>query len=150
MNLRRCEFTSGSLTVAATLDDAGRLHSVDLPREIPANLSSADLSAVIAQLDQHPLFTGESPPFHRKAWRRMRRIPWGTALTYSELASALGSPRGMRAVGGACAANPLPLVIPCHRVLAAAGMGGFAYGIEWKAKLLELETEPRPVALTDC
>lgn len=146
LNLHRRDFSAGSLTVTATLDEVGRLHSVNLPAKIPANLSSADLSAVITELEQHPLFTEESPTFHQKAWRRMRKIPWGTALTYGELASALASPRGMRAVGGACAANPLPLVIPCHRVLAVAGMGGFAFGLDWKAKLLELETEPRPTA----
>ena len=146
VNLHEREISAGPLAVAVKLDDAGCLHSVDLPAKIPAGLTSAHLSAVMMQLERHPLFTEGSPSFRRKAWQRMRSIPWGTALTYTELASALGSPRGMRAVGGACAANPLPLVIPCHRVLAAAGMGGFAYGLEWKAKLLELETEPRPKA----
>jgi len=145
LKLHRREFSAGPLTVAAGLDASGRLHSVALPAKIPTGLSPAHLSAVIYELERHPLFT-DAPPFRLKAWRRMRKIPWGSALTYSELAAALGSPRGMRAVGGACAANPLPLVIPCHRVLATSGMGGFAYGLAWKAKLLELETDPRPAA----
>jgi O-6-methylguanine DNA methyltransferase len=74
----------------------------------------------------------------------MLAIPWGSALTYGELAVAVGSPRATRAVGTACATNRLPLIIPCHRVLAADGPGGFSSGLEWKAKLLELETEPQP------
>jgi O-6-methylguanine DNA methyltransferase len=146
LKLHRREFSSGPLTVAAELDAAGRLHSVALPAKIPAGLLPAHLSAVIFELERHPLFTDDASPFRLKAWRRMRKIPWGSALTYSELAAELGSPRGMRAVGGACAANPLPLVIPCHRVLATSGMGGFACGLAWKARLLELETEPRPAA----
>ncbi|MEJ2455197.1 MAG: methylated-DNA--[protein]-cysteine S-methyltransferase [Candidatus Thiodiazotropha sp.] len=66
----------------------------------------------------------EGTPFQRRVWRALRRIPAGRTLTYGELAARLGS--GARAVGNACRANPCPLVVPCHRVVAAKGLGGFA------------------------
>ena len=84
----------------------------------------------------------DAPPFHRKVWQRLRKIPWGSALTYAEMATAVGSPRAFRAVGQACAANPLPIIVPCHRILAQSGLGGFSGGLDWKRKLLELESEP--------
>lgn len=62
-------------------------------------------------------------PFQRRVWQALQSIPAGTTLTYGELASKLGT--SARAVGGACRANPIPLLIPCHRVIAAHGDGGF-------------------------
>lgn len=62
--------------------------------------------------------------FQRKVWERLRRIPPGSCVTYGALAHELRT--SARAIGGACRANPVPLVIPCHRVVAAAGIGGFA------------------------
>lgn len=62
-------------------------------------------------------------PFRQQVWRELRRIPAGRVRRYGELARRLGS--AARAVGGACRANPIPIVIPCHRVVAAAGLGGF-------------------------
>lgn len=64
-------------------------------------------------------------PFQRRVWQAMCRIPRGRTRTYGDLASALHS--APRAVGQACGANPFPLVIPCHRVVAASGIGGFAH-----------------------
>ncbi len=61
--------------------------------------------------------------FQQRAWRALQRIPSGTARTYGELARRLES--APRAVGGACRANPIPIVVPCHRVIAASGPGGF-------------------------
>ncbi|WP_414652559.1 methylated-DNA--[protein]-cysteine S-methyltransferase, partial [Hypericibacter adhaerens] len=78
--------------------------------------------------------------FQRKVWERMRRIPYGATWSYAELARDVGSVA--RAVGQACGANPIPIIIPCHRVLAEnGGLGGFsgAGGTESKSFLLELE-----------
>lgn len=61
--------------------------------------------------------------FQRRVWDALQRIPSGTSLSYGELARRLGS--GARAIGGACRANPIPVIIPCHRVVAAQGLGGF-------------------------
>ncbi|MEK7758531.1 MAG: methylated-DNA--[protein]-cysteine S-methyltransferase, partial [Pseudomonadota bacterium] len=65
----------------------------------------------------------DGTPFQQRAWRALQRIPSGTARTYGELARTLKS--APRAVGGACRANPIPIVVPCHRVIAANGPGGF-------------------------
>ena len=70
----------------------------------------------------------------------MQEIPFGQTRSYGEIARAIGRPKGMRAVGGACGANPIPVLVPCHRVLAAKGkLGGFSGGLDWKRTLLERE-----------
>jgi len=91
---------------------------------------------------------GELPPldwfagtdFQRAVWSAMRTIRAGQTLSYGEIARAIGKPKAVRAVGGACGANPIPVLVPCHRVLAANGrIGGFSGGLEWKRTLLERE-----------
>lgn len=78
--------------------------------------------------------------FQRTVWRRLREIPLGQTLTYARLAKALGNPGGVRAVAGACAANPVALVIPCHRVTRSdGGLGGYRWGLPRKRSLLSLE-----------
>ncbi len=80
------------------------------------------------------------PPFYRKVWAALRRVPRGEVCTYAQLARAARSPRAMRAVGQAMAHNPLPLVVPCHRVIADhARLGGYTGGTERKRVLLALE-----------
>ena len=78
--------------------------------------------------------------FTARVLAALRRIPRGTTITYGELARRMGAPRAARAVGTACGANPLPLFIPCHRVVAAGGrLGGFSAGLAWKRFLLAKE-----------
>lgn len=77
--------------------------------------------------------------FQDSVWRALQAVPWGHTLTYAGLAAALGKPGAARAVGLALGRNRLPILVPCHRVLAADGMGGFSGGLDWKAQLLELE-----------
>lgn len=78
--------------------------------------------------------------FQRKVYGALRRIPYGSVITYGELASLIGNPGAARAVGRACASNPVPIVVPCHRVVRSGGsIGGFAGGPELKAKLLRIE-----------
>ena len=79
------------------------------------------------------------PPFFLRAWKALYTIPYGEARTYGQLAKAAGSPKAVRAAGQACAANPIMLFIPCHRVVAVSGIGGFGGGLEWKKRLLALE-----------
>jgi O-6-methylguanine DNA methyltransferase len=142
MKPRREAITSGPLTVLADFDSADRLVSVQLPKRIPPNLSADDLAGVIAQLQKPVLTVDPAPPFHRRVWAKLRTIPWGEKRTYGRIAASLRNPRASRAVGQACAANRLALIIPCHRVVGVAGPGGFAWGLAWKAKLLELESTP--------
>lgn len=79
--------------------------------------------------------------FQHKVWRAILKIPFGQTRSYGEIAEAIGHPGAARAVGTACGANPLPLFVPCHRVLAArGGIGGYGFsGIELKKRLLRLE-----------
>ena len=118
------------------------LHAVDVPVDVPEELDSRTLRSLTAELSRLPLDLDSATGFTRRVWERLRKIPWGSAMTYAELAAELGSRGSMRAVGQACGRNRLLLVIPCHRVVAENGVGGFALGVAWKRKLLELETEP--------
>ena len=79
-------------------------------------------------------------PFQRKVWAALLEIPYGEVRTYQQIAAAVGSPRACRAVGGANGANPIPILIPCHRVVPkGGGLGGYAYGADKKQYLLTLE-----------
>lgn len=80
--------------------------------------------------------------FQKKVWNALCKIPVGKTLTYAELAERIGSPRAVRAVASACAANPLAVAIPCHRVIRSDGsLSGYRWGIERKAKLLDREKQ---------
>jgi methylated-DNA-[protein]-cysteine S-methyltransferase len=81
--------------------------------------------------------------FRRRVLESLRQLPYGDTVSYGVLAGELGSPRAGRAVGGACATNPVPIVIPCHRVVRGDGaIGGYVGGSEVKALLLRLEAGP--------
>ena len=87
-----------------------------------------------------PLDLQEGTPFQRRVWDRVRRIEYGRTRTYREIAAELGKPGAARAVGAANGANPIPIVIPCHRVVASDGkLGGYRGGLEIKERLLRLE-----------
>jgi AraC family transcriptional regulator of adaptative response/methylated-DNA-[protein]-cysteine methyltransferase len=78
--------------------------------------------------------------FQRRVWDELRRIPRGETRTYREIARAIGCPDAVRAVGSACGANPVALVVPCHRAVRTdGGLGGYAWGLPRKKKLLALE-----------
>lgn len=87
-----------------------------------------------------PLDLRLSHGFRRKVLAHLCRIGYGATATYASIAKASGSPRAVRAVGSACAGNPLPLVVPCHRVVRSDGsLGGYAGGLDVKRALLALE-----------
>jgi methylated-DNA-[protein]-cysteine S-methyltransferase len=94
-------------------------------REIPSDL---------------PLDLASGTPFERRVWEAARRVPWGSVASYSAIAVRAGSPRAVRAVGNALGKNPVPIVVPCHRVVHFTGsLGGFSSGLPWKRYLLALE-----------
>lgn len=87
-----------------------------------------------------PLDISGGTEFQQRVWRAMRRIACGQTQSYGEIARAIGQPEAVRAVGGACGANPIPVLVPCHRVLAAnRKLGGFSGGLDWKKNLLARE-----------
>jgi methylated-DNA-[protein]-cysteine S-methyltransferase len=83
----------------------------------------------------------EGTAFQRKVWRKLQEIPYGETISYGELARRVGNPKASRAVGSANGKNQIPIVIPCHRVIAGdGGLGGFGGGLPVKEKLLKLES----------
>lgn len=77
--------------------------------------------------------------FQREVWSELARIPHGTTISYGELARRVGRPNGPRAVGQANGRNPIPIIVPCHRVLASNGIGGYGGGLAVKRALLAVE-----------
>ncbi len=124
-------------------------------KSAPASMVADQLAErwrVAAQNELHDYFAGRltsfaSPydirsltPFTRSVLRLTAKIPYGEVRTYEWLARKLGKPQAARAVGNALARNPVPILIPCHRVFRSDGvMGGFALGRAWKKRLLNLE-----------
>jgi methylated-DNA-[protein]-cysteine S-methyltransferase len=91
-----------------------------------------------------PLSVTEGSSFERAVWRAIAAIPYGQMRTYGEIAAEVGAPDGARAVGVACNRNPLPVVVPCHRVVGAGGkLVGFGGGLSRKQFLLGLEARVR-------
>lgn len=85
----------------------------------------------------------QGTPFQQRVWTALQAIPYGQTRSYRDIALAAGCPRGFRAVGMACHRNPIPILIPCHRVVGAqGGLTGYAGGTQLKRTLLELE---RPI-----
>lgn len=86
--------------------------------------------------------------FLRAVWDQLRAVAYGQTATYSQIAARAGNPRAVRAVGLACARNPLPFVIPCHRILGASGkLTGYRGGLALKQKLLEMERQHADISL---
>jgi methylated-DNA-[protein]-cysteine S-methyltransferase len=122
----------------------------------PEGRADAVLSAARKQLDQY--FAGtlkrfELPlhptgtEFQERVWMALRDIPFGKTVSYSFIANAVGSPKAVRAVGAANGANPIAIIVPCHRVIGANGaMTGFGGGVPRKVFLLSLEQGQRPLA----
>jgi methylated-DNA-[protein]-cysteine S-methyltransferase len=82
----------------------------------------------------------EGTEFQRKAWQAMRKIPFGKTISYGDQARKVGKPKAYRAVGLANGKNPIPIIVPCHRVLASDGsLGGYSLGLSMKRRLLALE-----------
>jgi len=77
--------------------------------------------------------------FQKEVWTELTRIPYGETISYGELARRVGRPKGPRAVGQANGRNPIPIIVPCHRVLASNGIGGYGGGLTMKRALLAVE-----------
>ena len=157
------ESTLGRLLVAATahgvcflcLGDTDAPLIAALRGEFPTADSIAPDDAAIAPAVDAVLrhLAGETPhadlpldvratAFQRRVWQELIAIPPGETRSYSEIAETLGTPRGQRAVGRACATNPVSIIIPCHRALRADGaLGGYRWGLRRKQALLQQEAE---------
>ena len=142
-------------TLQLIADERGLTHVAFAGQHLAVNGSgacpaaTAVLDAAAQQLDDY--FSGRrrafalplnaaGTAFQRQVWDGLRRIPWGETRSYGELARCIGRERAVRAVGAANGRNPLPIVVPCHRVIGADGsLTGFAGGLPIKHQLLALE-----------
>ena len=94
-----------------------------------------------------PMDLDQGTPFQRRVWKALADIPYGQTVSYKDIAKNIGQPSATRAVGSANGLNPLPIVIPCHRVVSSDGsLGGYTPGLAAKKKLLGLEAETRAKA----
>ena len=119
----------------------GQVSSPNLDRwkKLTADALQSALAGKSAKL-MPPLDLSSGTAFQQKVWAALRQIPSGKTRTYSQVADAVRKPLASRAVGSACGANPIPVLVPCHRVLpATGGLGGFSAGLEWKRRLLGVE-----------
>jgi methylated-DNA-[protein]-cysteine S-methyltransferase len=133
------------------------LRAIDLV-ENTAMLSTSECSTILdeVELQLTEYFEGRrvefdipldpvGTEFQKSAWRVLSRIPYGTTISYAEQARALGDVRKARAVGGANGRNPIPIVVPCHRVIGSDGsLTGFAVGLEVKKFLIDHEHRHLP------
>lgn len=86
--------------------------------------------------------------FELAVWKALKRIPWGRTQSYGEVAAILKKPGAARAIGNACGKNPVPIIIPCHRVIKGNGsLGGYTGGVDIKKTLLETEAGPGPLRI---
>ncbi|HVX96570.1 MAG TPA: bifunctional DNA-binding transcriptional regulator/O6-methylguanine-DNA methyltransferase Ada [Polyangia bacterium] len=143
---------SGRGVCAILLGDVPDELSVDLQRRFPrarfvaGDRAFEELVAQAVACVETPRLGLELPldvrgtAFQHRVWRALREIPVGTTTTYAELARRIGAPRAVRAVAGACAANPVAVAIPCHRVVRGDGaLAGYRWGVERKRTLLDRE-----------
>lgn len=130
--------------IALLLSDDGKVIALNLPPQKntpPRKFFFRDITTDFQSLEKKFPTVGipYGTTFQQAVWDELKKIPRGQTRTYGAIAAAIGHPKAVRAVGSACGANPLPVFIPCHRVIAAGGPGGFSSGLPWKKLLLELE-----------
>jgi O-6-methylguanine DNA methyltransferase len=140
------------LTVRTVTSDCGlRAIDFDLSRPVEGSRYGIHPIATEAVRQLRAYFAGQlrrfdlpldmrGTDFQLRVWRELERIPFGETRSYLEIAEAIGAPRAVRAVGAANGANPIPIVVPCHRVIGASGkLVGYGGGLPLKKRLLQLE-----------
>lgn len=145
----RAVFTERGLAQLDFPSPASRAHAAGAPVASKARTgtwarqTAAALRAVLEGRNPRvlpPMDWSGATDFQRRVWTALLKIPRGRTRSYAELAASAGRPRAARAAGSACGANRVPVLVPCHRVLAAGGKpGGFTAGLEWKRRLLAQE-----------
>jgi O-6-methylguanine DNA methyltransferase len=132
------DFPSDRRAKLKSTNDAVPVYVLVWHRSTTAALARALAGKTSESLPPLDLSAGTS--FQQRVWNALRKIKAGKTRSYGEIARDIGQPKAVRAVGGACGANPIPVFVPCHRVLAAnRKLGGFSGGLDWKRKLLGRE-----------
>lgn len=145
MSVQFCASPVGFLEILA---DQRKLRAISFADEAGEDAPNEITQRAAAQLAEY--FAGKrqefniaalphGTPFQIAVWSALSRLPYGKVATYGQLAAAIGRPSAVRAVANAVGANPLVVLLPCHRIVAADGLGGFTGGLEKKRTLLRLE-----------
>ena len=154
----RCSSHTTPLGAFTLAEAGGAIVRVWLPGETPRQRQDAStplLEQAFQELEEYltgirRLFTvplaPSGTPFQRAVWRAIDAIPYARTATYAELAAQIGRPTAVRAVAAACGRNPVAVFTPCHRVVAADGLGGFRGGLALKQALLDLERKAQSEA----
>ena len=162
MASKTLQSTFGTFTLVASEEGLQRIAFG--PSESSSEDSAKDRSSAIAQQAAEELeaylngelkhwsvpldLNGSGTNFQQEVWQELLNIPYGETRSYSEIACKIGKPNAVRAIGQANHRNPLPIVIPCHRVIGQNGsMTGYGGGIPLKEKLLELENPQRSIGI---
>jgi len=131
--LRRVDFANGAKPASHSGDDRAKAHLARAEKQLREYFAGQRREFTLT-LDP------EGDGFPQRVWQALSEIPFGETLTYGQVAARLGNRAAARAVGRACATNPIPVVVPCHRVLDSAGkLHGYGGGLWRKQRLLELE-----------
>ena len=141
-------------TFEATFSDEG-VRQLRFPNQSSGDTRSTDTRARLLADELDAYLRGEltrfsvsldlqGTPFQLSVWQALREIPYGEVRSYAAIAQAIGRPAAVRAVGAANGANPVPVIVPCHRVIGSNGeLVGFGAGVEWKLRLLGTEDPGR-------
>ncbi len=118
-----------------------KLHGLERATALTNQASSQVLEYLAGKRKAFDLpLRAEGTPFQKEVWNVISAIPYGQTRTYAQIAQAIGRPKALQAVGQACGRNPVPLLVPCHRVVGTAGkLGGYVFGPAIKRFLLNLE-----------
>lgn len=140
----------GWLEITANNNMITGIKKVDRPEKVKNGELPAILLDAIGQLEEYflgirkefdlALHFGDSPAFYKSVWLELLKIPYGQTVSYSHIAHQLGNPKSVRAVGQAAGANPIAIIVPCHRLIGKqGGLTGYFYGLDIKRELLRLE-----------
>jgi len=130
-----------TMNVSRDFKARGIRHEISDPRSHEAGIQFAEY--FVGKRTAFDLtFELKGTEFQDRVWKALIEIPYGQTLSYANIAEKINNPRAYRAVGSSCGANPLPIIIPCHRVLASNGsLGGYAGGLQIKKALLDHEQQ---------
>lgn len=142
------QFFQSPIGVLRLIADGQALHSIMLLEKAQESLPNPLTKQAVSELEEY--FSGKresfdiaiqphGTPFQLSVWSALSQVPYGKVVTYGQLAAAIGKPTACRAVANAVGKNPLLILLPCHRVVASNGLGGFSAGLSVKRRLLTLE-----------
>lgn len=142
-----CAVFFGDEPKALQADLRRRFAGTELVESLPEDRDFAALVLTVNRAIENPSLPFEmnldlhGTPFQQKVWKSLMSIPFGQTISYSELAERVGKPNAIRAVASACGANPISVIVPCHRVVRSDGsLSGYRWGIERKQKLIKRES----------